>query len=302
MKKLNANIGIAIYENSYNAIIPWIKSIGLHTYQMRYRARSLLESCAETFLANSMHTRNNQQDSYSITPYLSDSGINMIALNGNEDFSSLEQVPLPKGIELPLPLGKALFDRRSIRRFKDNAISLDYLATLLSAACGKASTIGVPMVDGTEVNFSFRTYPSAGGLYPIDIYLLAQKVDGLNQGVYKYSSNKHALFKILNDQVNKNITELSAAENEQANLEEASVVILLVMRPWKSMRKYGERGLRFAFYEVGAISQNMHLVATALDLGSVDYASFYEDEINALLGLSGVLELFSHAILIGAPA
>lgn len=89
--------------------------------------------------------------------------------------------------------------------------------------------------------------------------------------------------------------------NEQITYKKASAIFMLVGSPWRSMRKYGARGLRFMLQEAGAISQNTHLTVTALGLGSVDCASLYDDEVQEILNIDGRYNTLLHTMLIGVP-
>jgi SagB-type dehydrogenase family enzyme len=88
--------------------------------------------------------------------------------------------------------------------------------------------------------------------------------------------------------------------DEQISVSRANAVFLLIGQPWKSMRKYGPRGLRLLFLEAGAISQNVHLATAALGLGSVDCASVYDDEAHEVLGLDGLHEVLLHVLILGS--
>lgn len=88
--------------------------------------------------------------------------------------------------------------------------------------------------------------------------------------------------------------------DENISCKYSNVIFLLVARPWKTMRKYGDRGLRFVFHETGAISQNIHLAVTGLGLGSVDCASICDDEMHEVLGFDGNFQTVTHTIVVGA--
>ena len=82
----------------------------------------------------------------------------------------------------------------------------------------------------------------------------------------------------------------------------AGVQLIFVISPWRSMRKYGPRGLRFAFQEAGAIAQQINLICTALGLASVESSSFYENELNEALKLDGIFETATHTMTVGVQA
>jgi SagB-type dehydrogenase family enzyme len=90
--------------------------------------------------------------------------------------------------------------------------------------------------------------------------------------------------------------------DELISLGRANVVFLLVGRPWKTMRKYGARGMRFLFLEAGAITQHINLAAVAAGFGSVECGSVYDDEVHEVLQLDGVYEAVLHSVVVGAPA
>ncbi|EFS70670.1 hypothetical protein HMPREF9617_02377, partial [Cutibacterium acnes HL056PA1] len=82
----------------------------------------------------------------------------------------------------------------------------------------------------------------------------------------------------------------------------AGVHLVFVISPWRAMRKYGARGLRFALQEVGAIAQQINLVCTGLGLASVESSSFYEDELNQALNLDGIFQTATHTMTVGVQA
>jgi SagB-type dehydrogenase family enzyme len=298
-KELNSTlISNAIYNNGYSPILPGMQSVGFRTNQMLYRENFTLHSVADHFFINSMHTRNDSQSVYSIVNYLNDSGVVMVSMNGNNDISS-EAIGLSQGAPIDLELGNAIVKRRSIRYFTGDLISFDYLSTILRAANGISSKGLVPLSSGGEAEFSFRTHSSAGALYPVDLYLAVINVGGLNPGIYRFCPKQDVLIKITEETSSKKLFHATASSENSVSLFNANVIMLFVMTPWKSMRKYGPRGLRFAFHESGAIAQNIHLSCVALGLGSMDYASFYEDEVNELLELDGISQSFTHAVVIG---
>lgn len=292
----------AVYGNAYSTITPWVRSMGFHTNQLSYRENANLTSVAESYFINSMHVRGDPQSVYSVLQYLGDVGVTMISMNDWTDHSHLKKIKLPEGAPLDIALGEAIAKRRSIRKFTSDSMQLSYLATILRAGAGISAKANAKLMSGSEVSFSFRTYPSAGGLYPVSLYAAVFNIDKLENGIYQYQPNNDSLVHLMGEKESKQLIGLTAITEEMISLSQANVIILLSMRPWKSMKKYGARGLRFAFHEAGIISQNINLAVTALGLGSVDCASFYEDEVNSLLGLDGKTESFTHAIVIGNSA
>lgn len=289
----------AIFNNSYSMAVPAIHSIGLVTHSLRYQGRHSLTYAAEDFLLNSRLYRNYPENDISILNYLDDVGATMLSFMGQEDISNFSKMKLPEGVPLDLALGEAIALRRSVRHYTGDFIGLDYVATILRAGQGMSCESEIQLVSDGATTMRWRTTPSAGGLYPIEIYLMSLKIRNLARGLYRYHSYSDSLLEIGNEQILKETLKNFAMTEEQIALSQANMVIFLVAQPWKTMRKYGARGLRYVLHEGGAISQNIHLATTGLGLGSVDCASFYDDDMNQVLGIDGKLEMLTHTIIIG---
>lgn len=180
-------------------------------------------------------------------------------------------------IKLPGPLYKAKFDlnkamqeRRSLREYRDEPLSLAQGAQLLWAAQGVASLGG------------FRTVPSGGALYPLELYLVAGKVDGLAAGLYKYTPHKHTLTLTAEGDLR---SEVAAASLGQSWMSAAPAFIAFAAVYERNMSRYGERGSRYILMEVGHAAQNIALEAIAMGLGAVDVGAFSDLEVKKILGL-----------------
>lgn len=167
-------------------------------------------------------------------------------------------------------LEAALSERRSIRSFQKTSTSLDILGQLLWAAQGVTS------------HENFRTTPSAGALYPINVYAAVGNVNGLEQGVYKYRPLTHDLVETGN--VDKRDA-LCRAALVQTAIRQAPVVIVLTANFEKTTVKYGRRGFRYVLMEAGHAAQNICLQATALRLGSVVIGAFSDAKVSRIMGL-----------------
>lgn len=289
-------------KNAYNTKTPHIKSTGFRMGSLCYSEREKLNNVAETFLVNSFLKRNDPEVETSISSYLADDGIKMVSLTGQEDLSAYHLVELGEGSPLDIPLGDAIVRRRSVRDFTGDPVQLESLATITRATAGVSASAEANLSGGELANFNLRTVPSGGGLYPIDLYIGIINVNGLISGVYRYQPIQDKLI-VMGDQ--QNLTQLLGAFSGSVDMvksSNASIVFLYVAKPWRSMRKYGNRGLRFVFQEVGAMAQNLHLATAALGLGSVDCASFFEDDAHKALNLDGVCRSLIHSTLVGTIA
>jgi SagB-type dehydrogenase family enzyme len=149
-------------------------------------------------------------------------------------------------------------------------LTLASVGQLLWAAQGVTSSTGE------------RTAPSAGALYPLEIFLAAGTVDGLAAGVYRYSPQDHALRLHLADDRRR---ELAAAALEQSAVEDASAVLVIAAVYARTARKYGTRAERYVHIEVGHAAQNVYLQAQALGLGTVIIGAFDDEAVGRVLEL-----------------
>ena len=193
-----------------------------------------------------------------------------------------QQAPVDMaGAAIPLPtprqegqvsLEQALLIRRSIREYTDESLKLDEVSQLLWAAQGITD-------DGGH-----RTAPSAGALYPLEIYLLAGNIDGLNAGVYRYLPSSHNLLLVASGDRR---TDLHSAALGQEPVKAAPAVIVFAAVYERTERKYGDRAPQYVHIEVGSAAQNVYLQATALDLGTVFIGAFYDEQVKDAIGLAG---------------
>lgn len=180
-------------------------------------------------------------------------------------------------IALPAPrsdsdtsVEEALLRRRSHRSFARSPLSLQEVAQLLWAAQGI-----------TDKAQGFRTAPSAGALYPLEVYLVVGEVEGLFPGVYRYLPEEHALVMTLNEDRREELYKVSLF---QGWIRAAPVVLVFTAVYERTTRKYGERGIRYVYMEAGHAAQNVYLQAEALNLGTVVVGAFQDDGVkNALL-------------------
>lgn len=185
--------------------------------------------------------------------------------------TAMPTIALPKPrLESSYSVEAALANRRSVRSFSDAPISLAELGQLLWAAQGITSDEG------------YRTAPSAGALYPLEIYAMVGNVDGLAPGIYKYTPRDHSL-KTWRSEDRR--AALAAAAYDQASVMDNAVVIVLCAVPARTARKYGERSTRYIFMEVGHSAQNVFLQAQSLGLAAVVVGAFSDEAAERVLEL-----------------
>jgi len=173
---------------------------------------------------------------------------------------------------------EAIARRRSVRSYSTKSMTRAELSQLLYAAQG---------VTSERSGIQLRTAPSAGALYPLEIYAVVNHVEGIPKGLYHYNVRRHGLETIREGDLSRQIR---AAGLDQQSLGEADVVFVLTAIVDRARIKYRERAYRYVYMEAGHISQNIALQAVSLGLGSVCAGAFYDDEVNTLIGIDGFSE------------
>jgi len=180
-----------------------------------------------------------------------------------------------ENIKLPRPkttgkmsLEEAIVNRHSVRSFSKKELSLDEISQLLWAAYGPR--------DVDSVTGASKTVPSAGALYPMEIYLVSPN------GVFHYFPSSHSLKEISDKDLR---SALSGAALWQEAIAGAAVNFVITCVYDRICWKYGERGMRYAHIEAGHIAQNIHLQAVCLGLGSAPIGAFNDTAVQKALYL-----------------
>jgi SagB-type dehydrogenase family enzyme len=190
---------------------------------------------------------------------------------GDINLKEGEMIKLPAAIkDGQMSLEKALTLRRSIRSYAPEALSVQELSQLLWSAQGITNERG------------FRTAPSAGATFPLEMFVVVNNVNRLKRGIYHYNPHDNTLEVIHL----KNISsELMRASLSQSMITEAGAVLVFGAIFDRTTDRYNERGIRYVYNEVGHASQNVHLQAAALDLGTVVIGAYRDEEVEEILNL-----------------
>jgi len=183
--------------------------------------------------------------------------------------SSRITLPEPK-YDSDVSVEQALLKRRSIREYTTEALTLEEVAQLLWAAQGITDTTGK------------RTSPSAGALYPLEIYVVVGKVENVAAGVYKYRPHQHELVKVYEGEQRN---ALARAALDQQYVKEGAIDIVITAVYSRTMRKYSDRGIRYVHMEAGHTAQNVYLQAVTMNMGTVTIGAFYDDKVKEVLNL-----------------
>ena len=169
-----------------------------------------------------------------------------------------------------LSVEEAISKRRSVREYKDEALSLKEVSQLLWSA------------QGVTANWGAKTAPSAGALYPVEIYLVAGGVENLKPGIYRYNPERHSLIKIVEG--DKRFA-LFSASLFQTCVKNAPISLVICAQYERTTQKYGKRGRRYVHIEVGHVGQNIYLQAESLGLATAAIGAFVDEAVKKVLNI-----------------
>ena len=184
-----------------------------------------------------------------------------------------EAIKLPEiSYDSEISIEEALSERRSVRSYVDTSLDLRQVSQIFWAAQGI-----------TDPSRGYRTAPSAGALYPLEVYIIAGKINGLSPGVYRYIPEEHELIRKTEGDKRQ---ELFEAALYQSPVKEAPAVLVFTAIFKRTTKKYGDRGIRYVYMEAGHASQNVYLQAVSLGIGTVSIGAFDNQKVKTVLNLS----------------
>jgi SagB-type dehydrogenase family enzyme len=214
----------------------------------------------------------------------------MRGLREVKPYTDRDKVPLPADDDPPTTtLDDALLHRVSARGFGGGPIGLRDLGAVLRRMQSVTR-------DNSDTDFPrpFRSAPSGGALYPLELYVWARSVDDLRAGLYHYDPHSWDL----DDLGAVDFTDAFV----QADLLESSAAVILVSAVFfRSVFKYGERGYRFVLLEAGHVVQNALLATHGRGLAAVPIGGYFDRELDGGIGLDGLHESVVYAVMIGQP-
>jgi SagB-type dehydrogenase family enzyme len=200
------------------------------------------------------------------------------------------RIPLPT-VPPTTELERAIHGRRSVRAFSGRGVTPTELARLLYYAYGRTGDHPAP-------NY-YRAVPSGGALYPLEVYPVVLRGDGLPEGICHYNAEHHRLDLLRAGNFLPQLKEV--LHGSGIDLDGAAVVVVLSSVLRRNLFKYHDRGYRMVLMEAGEVAQNLALQATSLGLGTVFMGGFFDDELARLLGLDEVSEPCLLPIVVGRP-
>jgi SagB-type dehydrogenase family enzyme len=219
------------------------------------------------------------------------------ALRANGQFKTV--ATSGPAVVLPEPPSSALADliaaRQSCRNFAPTTITLHQLAAVLHAGYGITGVRG----EGGDLLVFRRAVPSAGGLYPLELYVVCNQVEGTKPGLHHFNARNRTLEHISGPWP---ITDLLPMLMEQTFIDHAAALIFITAVLQRTLNKYGPRGYRYVLMEAGHVAQNICLRATELDLATLCLGGFSDHQINSFLELDGREEVALYGIALGESA
>ncbi len=188
----------------------------------------------------------------------------------------------------PADLWACLKQRRSRRQYQERPLALEELTALLWAAQG---------VTLAGRGFLLLTAPSAGALYPVETYVAAHRVAGLEPGIWHLNVPDFALELVAAGDCRRGLV---AACLSQSFLGAGAAVFIWTGVLNRAMCKYRERAIRYLFLDAGHICQNLMLAATALGLGCCPVGAFFDREVEQLTQVDGQEEVALYLATVGA--
>jgi len=196
---------------------------------------------------------------------------------------------LPRTTREGLTVETAIHRRRSVREYSGKPVSLEQATLLLRAAYGRTQSSG---------DLVHRSVPSAGGLFPMEIYLVARRVDSLPPGLYHFQVEDTSLALLREGDLVPAVWE---GTYQQDSAADPALFLLISARFDRTTRKYADRGYRYVYMEAGSVYQNVYLEAASLGLGTVVMGAFNDEALNDFVEVDGTSEAVLCVMPVGVP-
>ena len=212
--------------------------------------------------------------------------------------ATLKRYPGAPRVDLPKPgdgaFARVALDRRTWRRFSSTPMSLDDLATILGLSAGVQKWVHIG-----DRDVPLKTSPSGGARHPVEAYVVARDVRGLDPGIYHYAGDRHALERLRRGASAKQIR---AYVPHSGYFAGASALVLFTAVFERQLWRYPySRAYRAALVEVGHVCQTFCLAATSLGLASFSVMGLADSVIERDLGIDGIGESVLYAAGVGRP-
>lgn len=205
-----------------------------------------------------------------------------------KEYTSAQRISLPPPEDFQgLFTEEAIQRRRSVRKYANQLMTLEELSRLLYNTGG---------INAERWGNKLRSAPSSGALYPIEVYPVIHKVEGLQAGLYHYAVEEHALELLRAEDLRGAIVRHGLM---QEFLGQANLVLVFTAIFQRLRWKYQERSYRYALLEAGHLGQNVYLAATSMGMGACAVGAFLDVNLNTMLGVDGREEAAIYILSVG---
>lgn len=211
------------------------------------------------------------------------------SLENNKCYPTLKRIKLNISKLPALNIQSCILNRKSVRNFTSDPMQYNELSNILYYSAG--------LNDHKKYKINFRNEPSAGALYPLEIYIVINRVNNIHTGIYHYNIRENCLelLKEVNDICN--LVDDYHIKDQSITTANATLLVTAIFK--RTTFKYGNRGYRFILTEVGHLLQNIALTSTTYGIGTCELGGYEDDEINHLLDIDGVYEAIVGEMAIG---
>lgn len=230
-----------------------------------------------------------------IGAYLYDPRCVLEASRNKKLYQTCPVVTLPKPKRLNIALDEVFDNRASCRAFSGKDIGAQSLINILNSL--RVTRRGYS-TEFEEVPMAMRSYPSPGGLYPVEVYILSINSEDVPQGVYHFDFDTQELA-LINPLPKKEKLRYMVGDHDSMCIDTASFAVVMTAVLPRITVKYESLGYRFSMIESGIVGQHLSLAATAENVGNLFWGSYYDNEIHDILGVDGVEEIVTNFMWLG---
>lgn len=217
-------------------------------------------------------------------------------VNNQKRYLLKEKIALLDSKEIKLSVKEMFKKRKSERDFEQCSLEISDISTIFDLAI-KVNRISKVSILPNET-LCFRPYPSGGGLYPIELYIIANDIRGLERGTYHYNATSHSLSLLKLDVKNDELSEILMDVDEQF-VNSVGAILILTAVLQRSTTKYGDRGYRYTLLEAGHLAQNISLAATSIEVANLAWGGYDDDALSEYVGIDCVNEPVVHMMFLG---
>lgn len=209
-----------------------------------------------------------------------------------------ESIALPAvdKIEVPeISLYDAIRNRRSTRQYSEVPLSIEELSFLLWAGFWVKE-----LKSNERVEFTLRNVPSAGARHPLECYLMINRVQGIEPGLYHYQPLRHELVRLeRGEDIGQEVCEAALGQEMVAK---SAVTFIVSAIPQRTAWRYVQRAYRYLYLDAGHVGQNISLACEAIGAGACMIGAYQDEDMNELIGANGEDEFVIYAFSVGKKA